>query len=154
MKRNTLAAVALSTLTVAAAYVLAFFPSAPPRLAPVLLAVGTAGILASVLALAVHRDEGLGILWLPILTVVVVVGVGLVALVLMPAASPGDESLVLGLPPRAALLLYGVGLLPTTVVPVVYALTFERLTLTPEDLERVRRAGRNRASSSDDGDVS
>ena len=72
--------------------------------------------------------------------VVLVVGGGLVALVLMPPADPGDPTLILGLPPRAALLMYGVGLLPTLVVPVAYALTFERLTLSEADLARVRAA--------------
>ena len=39
----------------------------------------------------------------------------------------------------------GVGLLPVIVLPVVYALTFDAQTLTPEDQERVEAAGRARA---------
>jgi hypothetical protein len=47
---------------------------------------------------------------------------------------------VLGLPRRAAIVLYGIGLLPLFVLPVAYALTFDEMTLSEEDLERVRRA--------------
>lgn len=137
-----MAGVAVSTALLTVAYGLAFLPGAPERLAPALLALGTAGILAGVLALGAERGGRLGVLWVPVLFVVVVVGGGLVALVLMPPAGPADPTLVLGLPPRAALLLYGIGLLPTLVVPVAYALTFERLTLSDEDLARVRAAAR------------
>lgn len=144
MRRGALLALAGSVLAVAAAYALAFLPGARSALAPVLLAVGTGGVLAAVLALAVERNGRLGALWVPVLFVALVVGAGLGALVLLPAADPADPRLVLGLPPRAAFLLYGVGLLPTLVVPVAYALTFERLTLRPEDLERVRRAAEAR----------
>lgn len=127
---------------VAISYALALVPAWAETLAPILLALGTAATLASTLALAVHREGRIGILWLPVLFIVLVVGGGLVALVLMPPTDPGDPTLFFGLPPRAALLLYGVGLLPTLVVPVTYAATFERLTLSPADLERVREAAR------------
>ncbi len=138
--RGPLGALTASTLAVATAYALAFLPAAPPLVAPVLLAGGTGGVLASVLALAVQRDGRLGAFWIPVLTVGLVVGAGLAALVLAPATDPADPTLVLGLPPRAAFLLYGVGLVPALIVPLAYALTFERSTLRPEDLERVRRA--------------
>ena len=154
MRRAIIACVALSTALVALAYTLAFFSGVPPALAPVLLALGTAGVLASVLSLAVQRDGSLGILWLPVAVVLLVVGAGLVALVLLPAVDPADPTLILGLPPRAALLLYGVGFLPTLVVPVVYAVTFERLTLSDEDLERVRAVGRERKARTGEGEAS
>ena len=47
---------------------------------------------------------------------------------------------------RAAIVIYGIGLLPIIVLPVAYALTFEAMTLSAEDLERVRAMARdNRA---------
>jgi len=145
VKRALLAGVAVSTALVATAYALAFVPALSPSVAPVLLALGTGGILATVLGLGAQRNGRLGILWIPVVFVALVVGGGLVALVLMPAPPDGaDVRLVAGLPPRAALLLYGVGFLPTLVVPVMYAVTFERLTLGEDDLERVRQAARER----------
>jgi hypothetical protein len=44
-------------------------------------------------------------------------------------------------------VIYGVGLLPIIVLPVAYALTFETLTLSAEDLEQVRAIGRGRDTS-------
>lgn len=141
--KPVLAGIAVSTGLVAAAYALAFVPGLPPALPPLLLSVGTGGILATVLALGAQRDGRLGVLWIPVVFVALVVGGGLVALVLLPAPeNAADVRLVMGLPPRAALLLYGVGFFPTLVVPVMYAVTFERLTLSEDDLERVRRAAR------------
>jgi hypothetical protein len=144
VKRLSLGAVLVSTLLLAAAYGLAFAPGVAPRLSPLLLAFGTAGVLASTLMLSAQREGRLGVLWVPVLFIVLVVAGGLAALILLPPVDPSDPTLFLGLPPRAALLMYGVGLLPTLIVPVSYALTFDRLTLSPEDLERVREAGRAR----------
>ncbi|MEJ2540229.1 MAG: hypothetical protein P8188_09690 [Gemmatimonadota bacterium] len=152
MKRVSLVGVLVSTLLLAAAYGLAFAPEIAPRLAPVLLALGTAGILAWTLVLAAQRNGRLGVLWVPVVFIVLVVGGGLVALILLPPVDPADPTLIVGLPPRAALLMYGVGLLPTLVVPVAYALTFDRLTLSSADLERVRAAGRARRAP-DPGDA-
>jgi hypothetical protein len=149
VKRLALGGILLSALLLAAAYGLAFLPEVAPRLAPSLLALGTAGALAGTLVLAAQRDGRLGILWVPVVFIVLVVGGGMVALILLPPVDPADPTLVLGLPPGAALLMYGVGLLPTLVVPVAYALTFDRLTLSSEDLERVREAGRRRRSEAE-----
>lgn len=59
------------------------------------------------------------------------------AALLLPAAA---EPLLLGLPRRAAIVLYGVGVLPALILPIAYALTFDKVTLTDEDIERVREA--------------
>ena len=59
------------------------------------------------------------------------------AALLLPAAG---EPLLLGLPMRAAIVLYGVGVLPALILPLAYALTFDDLTLTEEDIARVREA--------------
>jgi hypothetical protein len=72
-------------------------------------------------------------------------------------ALPGSEGpltrLWLGLPARAAVVIYGVGLLPIIVLPVAYAMTFETLTLSADDVERVRESGRKHASA-DRGPIS
>ncbi len=57
-----------------------------------------------------------------------------------PAEGAGAR-LLLGLPLRAALVLYGVGLLPIVVLPFAYAVTFDDMTLSEEDLARVRALG-------------
>jgi len=53
----------------------------------------------------------------------------------------------LGLPFRAAVVLYGIGILPLFVLPFAYALTFESLTLSEADLERVRQVKAARSKS-------
>lgn len=142
MKRAAVWITGGATALIASAYAMAFSATLAPVVAPLLLALGTALILAAVMALGAQRGGRLGPLWIPVGFVVLVVGGGLSALVLMPPADPAAGALILGLPRRAALLMYGVGLLPTLVVPVAYALTFERFTLSDEDLARVRSAGR------------
>ena len=54
--------------------------------------------------------------------------------------NPADPILWLGLPRRAAIIMYGVGLLPMLVLPLAYALNFERDTLDPADWDRIRNA--------------
>jgi len=61
-------------------------------------------------------------------------------LLALPGADPANAPLILGLPPRAAFLLLGIGLGPALLIPVAYALVFDRHTLTPEDLDRLRAA--------------
>ena len=77
---------------------------------------------------------------------------GMVVLWTIPAVDPAEPRLLLGLPPAVAYLLYGLGLLPALIVPLVYAWSFERATLSEENLHRVRRAAmatRPEESSSD-----
>lgn len=64
---------------------------------------------------------------------------GLMALLALPGVDAPDTQLVLGLPPRAAFLLVGVGLAPGLVVPLAYALVFDRETLTEDDLAELRQ---------------
>ena len=66
---------------------------------------------------------------------------GMIALWTIPAVDPAEPRLLLGLPPAVAYLLYGLGLLPALIVPLVYAWSFERATLSEENLRRIRRAG-------------
>ncbi|MDT8341752.1 MAG: hypothetical protein RQ751_09595 [Longimicrobiales bacterium] len=98
-----------------------------------------------------------GVGWLFLGTAAWVSG-GLLALLALPGVDPADAPLVLGLPRRAAFLLLGVGLAPGLVVPLAYALVFDRDTLPPDDLARLHDVARRvreegeRAGDTADGD--
>jgi len=139
VRRRVLASVFVSTLLVAAAYGSAFLPGGAPTWAPWLMVVGTAGLMVSTMALGATRGKHLRRLTLPFAIVFLIIVVGFGAVLLIPDEGPGTP-LWLGLPPRAAIVLYGIGLLPLFAVPLVYALTFDAVTLSDADLERVRRA--------------
>jgi hypothetical protein len=148
VKRRALAALVAATVLIAAAYASAFLPGGAPPWAPWLMVFGTAGILASMMALGASRPGArLGPLkWVFAVVFVLVVGAFSLAL-LLPPEEAGD-ALVLGLPLRAAVVLFGVGLLPLFLVPVAYALTFDRVTLSEAELARIRaEAARLRAES-------
>lgn len=89
------------------------------------------------MALGAAKDGRLGVLLVPIGFTITIVVAGLLLAWRLPAE---NEPLWLGLPRRAAIVLYGVGLLPMFVLPVAYALTFDRVTLRPEDIVAVRAA--------------
>lgn len=131
--------VLLSTLAIAAAYGSAFLPGGAPSWAPWAMVLGSTTVMVSLMVLGVvRRGQGLGTLLLPMLLVAgLVVGAFAAALLLGPEAPGGP--MLLGLPRRAAIVLYGVGLLPMFILPIAYALTFDRMTLSDADLERVRR---------------
>ena len=134
----------LGTLGIGAAYVSAFFPDTVGAAGPYLMAVAVPACMIATMALgAVRGSRGLGALGWPLLLVFVlmfalVAGGFLLALLLPPdtVASPSW----LGLPRRAAVVVYGVGILPLFVLPLAYAVTFDALTLSDEDLARVRAA--------------
>jgi len=67
--------------------------------------------------------------------------------VLVMPAETESSPLWFGLPARAAVVLYGIGVLPLFVLPIAYALTFDSLTLSEADLERVRAAKRDRVGA-------
>lgn len=150
MKRAAVGLHALSAVAIAVAYGSAFLPDGPPAWAPWVMAIATGTIIVSIMILGAARRGRIGSLWFPFLIVLVLVSGGLCVLLALPAAGPGDE-LFLGLPLPAAILLYGVGFLPTLVVPVAYALTFERLTLGHDDMARVKQAAWARRSGQLDG---
>lgn len=137
--RIALQLVFLSTLAIAAAYGSAFLPGGAPSWAPWAMVLGTTTVMVALMALGViRRGQGLGTLLLPMLFVFALVVGAFAAALLMPAETAADPML-LGLPRRAAVVLYGVGLLPMFILPIAYALTFDRMTLSAADLERVRR---------------
>lgn len=138
--RLSLATVFAAALLIGAAYASAWLPGGAPGWAPWAMTLGTAAMLVGTMALGAQRGGRLGSLWFPFGFVFLVLVAGFGAVLSLPPADPADPTLWLGLPPRAATVLYGIGLLPLLVVPVAYALTFDRMTLSDEDLARVRAA--------------
>ncbi|NIP59055.1 MAG: hypothetical protein GWM92_08540 [Gemmatimonadetes bacterium] len=147
IRTGALAVLLTGVLAVGVAYGAAFFRTPPPGWAAWLMAAGTVGAIVAVMALGAVKGGRLGGLWLAFAAVAILVGGGFGALLALPSTGSADADLFMGLPQRAAILLYGIGLLPTLVVPVAYALTFDRLTLSEDDLERVRRARRRRETA-------
>lgn len=144
-RRVSLITLFLSILAIAAGYAAAFNKNGTPTWAPWLLALGIPAALGAIMILgAVRGSRGIGPLKFPFAFVVLVLAIGFVAALALPATEGPLSKLWLGLPTRAAIVIYGVGLLPIIVLPVAYALTFESLTLSAEDLQRVRAVGRDR----------
>ena len=142
-KRLALTLFHLAVLLIAAAYASAFLPGEPPAWAPWLLAAGTALSMVAMMAVGAARKGRVARrLAAAFVLVLLVVGAGFATLLVLPPADPGDVTLWLGLPPRAAVLLYGVGVLPFFIVPVAYAWTFDAMTLSQADVDRVREAAR------------
>ena len=140
-KRLALSLFVTSVLLITVAYASALLPGDPPVWAPWVMAAGTALSLVSVMAVGAARKgrvaKRLAAAFGLVLAVLVA---GFAALLALPPTDPGDPALWLGLPPRAAVLLYGVGVLPFFIVPVAYAWTFDAMTLSQADLDRVREA--------------
>ncbi len=140
-------ALLLSALLIGAAYVGALVASPVPRWAPWALMIGTSTIMLATMVLgASRRGAGIGRLVVPFAAIFTVLIVGFSAALVLPAES-ATSPLWFGLPRRAAVILYGVGVLPLFVLPIAYAVTFESLTLSNEDLERVRAVKRARVGA-------
>ena len=148
-RRASLGALVVGILAIAAAYLAALLPGETPAWAPWLLALGIPVAIGAIMILGAARGRmGIGPLKYPFAFVVAVLAIGFCAALAMPATESPLSKLWLGLPARAAMVIYGIGLLPIIVLPVAYALTFETLTLSAEDVERVRELARqNRARS-------
>lgn len=137
-RRPGLTPFVLSSVLIAAAYGSAFLPGGPPRWAPFLLATGAAGTMTSAMALGASRPgRSLGPLRPVFIVAFLLIAGGFMAALLLPEETAGS-ALWLWLPRRAAILLYGIGLLPVVLLPLAYALTFDRVTLSDEDLARFR----------------
>lgn len=136
--RPGLLAFILSSVVIAVAYGSAFLPAGPPRWAPVLLALGAAGTMTSAMAIGASRPgRSLGVLRLVFVAAFLLVAGGFAAALFLPDETAASR-LWLWLPPRAAVLVYGIGLLPVVLLPLAYAFTFDRVTLSEEDLARFR----------------
>jgi hypothetical protein len=130
----------LSVISIAAAYTTAFLPPSIARAGPWLMAVAVPLTLVSMLMLGAARGtRPLGWLAWPFLLVLLLVAGGFLLALMLPAEEP-TSPLVLGLPLRAAVILLGVGVVPLFILPVAYALTFDRHTLSDDDIARVRAA--------------
>lgn len=138
IKRAALAAVVLGTAAIGAVYVSAFLGDGPMAWAPAVFVPGIACIMVGMMVLGAATDRGVGRLALPFAFVWLLLVGGFAAVYIAPAVQ--TSGLWLGLPPAAAIIIYGIGLSPVLVLPFAYALTFDSVTLRPEDIERVRAA--------------
>ena len=138
LARLALPGFVLAIIAIAVAYGSAFLPGGAPAWAPWAMALGTALSMASVMALGASRHgRPLGALgWVFAATFLLVAGGFSLALGL--PADIASEPIWLGLPRRAAILVYGIGLLPVFLLPIAYALTFDRMTLSEADLSAFR----------------
>ena len=148
LKRRILRLVLLALALLALAYALTFAGGAWGRFAPWLLALGSNGLILSLMALGATRHDtlprSLAVTFAGLF--LLCAGAFLLALAL-PAGEGAGGALLLGLPLRTAIVLYGVGVLPIFVLPFAYAFTFDATSID-EDLERVSDAyARLRASS-------
>ncbi|MGQ0702533.1 MAG: hypothetical protein ACT4PM_05305 [Gemmatimonadales bacterium] len=139
---------------IALAYAAAFLPTRAGAVASGLMVGGITLLIVSLLALGARREGQRipALLWIGLATVGLALGGAFAAALGLGPEGPGSP-LLLGLPRRAALVLYGVGLLPAVVVPLVYALTFDRMVLTGSRLERFRaELARVRPAAGRDGE--
>ena len=140
-RRLALFGLVMSTVSIVAAYALAFAPGGAGNVAVLLMIFGIATMAVSLMTLgAVRAGEKLGILAVAFAFVFVVLMGGFALALLLPDADTVATGLFLGLPPRASIVIYGIGFLPVLVLPLIYAATFEARTLTEEDLRRVKEA--------------
>lgn len=139
-RRLAIGAIVAGTCCIALAYGSAFLPDGP-RWGAWCMVVGLATLVVSLMALGVvRRGRGIGPLAWPLAFTFVVIVAGFGTALVLPADG-AEARIVLGLPLRAALVLYGVGVLPIVVLPFAYAATFDDMTLSEEDLERVKALG-------------
>lgn len=139
-KRFALRAIFLCMVAIALAYASAFLPGGAPRAAAWLIAIATSGVMVAILILGAARGRtvehpALRIIFLA--TFLLLAG-GFALALLAPPVTP-HARLYFGLPPAAASICYIVGLLPLFVLPIAYALTFEKTTLHDAELDDIRR---------------
>lgn len=133
-----LGAVVASTSAILLGYVVVIVGGSH-TLAAWMLALGSTTMIAGLMALGAARSTGrFRDLAFPVVFTFLIVAGSFALALLLPANEGPRSRLVLGLPLRAAIVIYGVGILPMFVLPFYYARTFERLTLSEEDLARFR----------------
>lgn len=139
-RRLALAGTVAGCVGVAVSYGSAFLEPRLAAVGPWIMAVSLPVLMVSMMTLgAVRAGRRAGALAVPFAAVLLLVAGGfLLALALPPDTVTGPYWL--GLPRRAAVIVYGVGLLPLFVLPLAYAFTFESLTLSDDDIARVRAA--------------
>jgi hypothetical protein len=141
VKRILIRLLVTSCGLVALSYAAVFVSGAGNAWAPWTLAIGTNGVIMSLMAIGAVRHDTLprSLVWTFIGLFVLCAGAFLTALGL-PAAEGAKGALLFGLPLRTAIVLYGVGVVPILILPLAYALTFESSTLSEGDLDRIRAA--------------
>ncbi|HEV2851732.1 MAG TPA: hypothetical protein VHC97_02905 [Thermoanaerobaculia bacterium] len=125
--------IALALLALASAAALVAFCVGGP-LGPWLAVLAGGLFPVSLIALGATRGGSLGRLKGPVLILGIVLAAGLALVVFLPEGGPD----ILGLPLGTALMIFVVVPLPLLLTCLAYALTFDRLGLRPEDLDRVR----------------
>ena len=150
IRRYALLLIFGGTLCIALAYASAFRRGGAPVWGNWLLACGLSLLLVATLALgAVRSRRGLGRLALPLVFTFVVLLGGFGLALWLPATERAGMPLLLGLPPRAAIVLYGIGALPLLVLPLAFALTFDEVAPSADDMRRVKEAGAQHRASPD-----
>lgn len=143
-RKGALVVITLSTAALGTAYATAFTAGGPATWAPGVFIVGIASLLVAFMVLgAATPGRKLGILPFVFAAIWLVIAGAFLLVFRLPAESP-EALLFAGLPLRAAIVIYGVGLLPAFILPVAYAMTFDAVTLRPDDLERVQKIGATR----------
>lgn len=138
MRRFALSAILAATAAIGSVYAVALATGAAPAWGGPVFAVAIATIIVAFMMLGVARTGArIGWLWFAFAYTFAVLAGGFLLALWLPAEQAGAR-LILGLPVRAAIIMYGIGLFPAFVVPLAYALTFDRLTLSESDLRRVR----------------
>ncbi len=141
MKKGALVALFASLVAIGVAYATAIASRGAATWSPWVMAIATSVAMVATMALGAARADrpnaGLTKLVVPFAAVLLIMLGAFAAALFLPAAG---EPLLLGLPRRAAIVLYGIGVLPVFILPLAYALTFDELTLTEDDLTRVREA--------------
>ena len=139
LRARLLSIVFASTTCIGIAYIAAFRQGGAPVWASWLMAFGLTLVLVSTMAVGAARTrDDLRRLSAPFLFTLVVLLGGFWLALALPADEHAGMQLLLGLPRRAAIVVYGVGLLPLLVLPLACAWTFDELTLSQGDLDRVR----------------
>lgn len=137
MPRLILAGVVASTCLIALAYASAF-SAGHTRWGVWCMIAGVTGNAVGIMALGVYREgrrqRAVGVALLLVATSVVTA----FSLALLLPDRGVDEPLVLGLPQRAAAVIYLAGVAPLLILPLVYAWTFDQVTLSDDDLRALR----------------
>jgi hypothetical protein len=128
---------ALVLLALATLAALAAFLGAP--LGPWLAAFGGATFPVALIALGAVRRGRLGALGLPLALLWLLLAGGLAAILALPAGGPD----VAGLPLATALMIFVLVPVPLLGLGLLYALSFGRLGVREEDLDRMRRLRRS-----------
>jgi hypothetical protein len=137
-RRLALLVIFFSMLLIGAGYASAFLPGGAPRFMTYTFALATAAVMTAIIVLGAARKGTRlgGLAWVFGFTFVVL-AVGFCAA--LGQTNVSTEKLYLGLPSGAAIIMFVVGLLPMAVLPIAYALTFERTTFDDTELEELRR---------------